>query len=197
MKPSFGARCYLNPMPVTLVGAHVAGEPNFITVSNIGLTHPFGVSVSMASVHYTTAGIEENGTFSVNIPSVEMIREADYCGMVSGENTNKSGLFNVFHGKLKTAPMIMECPINMECEVMETVEFPGHRLFVGKVLESYCDERYLTDGSIDFSKVQPFFFSVNDRQYWKLGEPAGKGWQIGKDIKSRFGGSSNENAEVW
>ena len=65
--------------------------------------------------------MEENGVFSINLPSVEMVEATDYCGVVSGHKVDKSGLFKVFYGKLETAPMIEECRLNMECKLVQKV----------------------------------------------------------------------------
>ncbi len=138
----------------------------------------------MGKGKYTNAGIKENGTFSVNIPSVGMVKETDYCGLVSGKRVDKAELFENFYGKLGTAPMIRECPINMECRLIQTVDFPRHDIFVGEIVETYCDEQCLTDGVVDLSKVRPILFAMNDRGYWKLGERFAQAWSIGKELKS-------------
>lgn len=185
MKVKLGANNCLYPMPTTLVGANVNGKPNYITIAHVGIMDPGSISLGMAKIHYTNAGIKENGTFSVNIPSVEMVKETDYCGLVSGKNVDKSQLFESFYGELETAPMIKVCPINMECRLIQTVDFPKHDIFVAEIVETYCDERYMTDGTVDLSKVRPILFVMNDRSYWKLGERFAKAWNIGKELKSR------------
>ena len=140
MKRKLGAKNCLYPMPTTLVGAMVEGKPTFITIAHVGIMDPGSVSLGMNKMHYTNAGIKESGTFSVNIPTVEMVKETDYCGLVSGKNVDKAALFEVFYGNLKTAPMIEECPINMECRLVQTVDFPRHDIFIGEIVEAYCQE---------------------------------------------------------
>ena len=95
--------------------------------------------------------------------------------------------------RLETAPIIKKCPINMECRLIQTVDFPRHDVFVGEIVETYCDEQYLTEDVVDFSKVQPILFIMNDRSYWKLGERFADAWSIGKDFKeSKMVGKVNE-----
>lgn len=183
MKISLGAKNCLYPMPTTLVGAHVNGKPNFITIAHVGIMDLGSISLGMSKQHHTNAGIKENGAFSVNIPSVEMVKETDYCGIASGKNVDKTGLFDIFYGSLETAPMIRQCPINMECRLIKTVDFPKHDVFVGEVIQTHCDDRVLTEGVVDFSKVQPILFVMNDRSYWKLGPQFAKAWSIGKELK--------------
>lgn len=180
MKVSLGARNCLYPMPTTLVGANVNGKPAFITMAHVGILDYTTISLGMNKAHYTNAGIRENGTFSVNIPSQDMVRVTDYCGLVTGRKVDKGALFTVFYGSLGTAPMIKECSVNMECRLLQTVDRPNHDVFIGEIVESHCDENVLTDGVLDFSKVQPVLFVMNDKSYWRLGERLARAWSVGK-----------------
>ena len=182
MKVDIGAKNCLYPLPTTLVGALVDGKPNYITIAHVGIIDHVSVSLGMGKIHYTNAGIKANGTFSINIPSMKMIKKTDYCGLFSGNKENKASLFKTFFGKLKTAPMIEECAINMECELVKTVDFPNHDVFVGKIVNTFCDEAVLSGGSVDFGKVEPILFVMNDRSYWSLGKRIAKAWDVGKDL---------------
>lgn len=182
MKIELGARNCLYPMPTTLVGATVEGRPNFITIAHVGIMDLGSVSLGMAKAHYTNAGIKESGTFSVNLPSVEMVKETDYCGLVSGKHVDKAELFSVFYGKLKTAPMITECPVSMECKLLKIVDFPKHDVFIGEIVATYAQEAVLTNGVVDYTKVQPLLFTMTDQSYWKLGERFAKAWSVGKEL---------------
>lgn len=183
MKKELGAKNCLYPMPVTLVGANVEGKPNYITIAHVGIMDFSHLCLSMGKIHYTNEGIKENGTFSVNIPSTSLVKEADYCGLVSGRKADKGALFTAFFGKLETAPMIMECPLNMECRLVNTVDMPKHDVFIGEIVESYCDEEYLVEGSVDFSRVDPIIFAMYDPFYFNLGERFAKAWSVGKELK--------------
>jgi flavin reductase (DIM6/NTAB) family NADH-FMN oxidoreductase RutF len=169
-------------MPTTLVGALVFGKPNYATVAHVGIMDLTSVSLGMNKAHYTNQGIRENKTFSINVPSVKLVRETDYCGLVSDKTEDKAGLFSTFFGVLGSAPMIDQCVINMECELVQTVDFPNHDVFVGRIVETYCDEKALKDGVVDFDRVQPILFVMNDRSYWRLGGRVGKAWEIGKEL---------------
>jgi len=184
MKVKIGAKNCLYPLPTALIGAIVNGKPNYITIAHLGIADPGSICLGMGKTHYTNIGIKENGTFSVNIPSVALVKETDYCGLVSGRKSDKSQMFECFYGKLETAPMIKECAVNMECKLTKTVDFPKHDLFIGEVVETYCDENCMTDGIVDFAKINPILFAMNDRSYWKLGERFARAWDIGKEIMS-------------
>jgi len=185
MKLKLGVKNCLYPMPTTLVGALVNGKPNYLAIAHVGIMDLTSVSLGMDKSHYSNQGIKENKTFSVNIPSARMVKETDYCGLVSGKNEDKAALFKTFYGPLETAPMIEQCAINMECELGKTVDFPNHDIFIGRIAETYCDETVLTDGNVDFGKVQPILFVMNDRSYWKVGSKIGKAWNIGKEIAKK------------
>jgi flavin reductase (DIM6/NTAB) family NADH-FMN oxidoreductase RutF len=183
MKVEFGAKNCLYPLPTVLVGALVNGKPNYITIAHVGIMDLESVSLGMNKRHYTNAGIKAAKTFSVNIPSASMVKETDYCGLTSGKDTNKADMFKTFYGKLKTAPMIEECSINMECELVKNIDFPNHDVFVGKIVNTFCDENVLTDGEVDVEKVQPLLFVMNNQSYYGIGEKIAKAWNIGKDLK--------------
>ena len=183
MRIKLGPKNCLYPLPTTLIGANVNGKRNFIAIAHVGIMDLGSVSLGMAKVHYTNKGIKENKTFSVNIPSENMVEKTDYCGLVSGREVNKGELFKTFYGKLKTAPMIEECPINMECELIKTVDFPNHDIFIGRIVETYCDDIVLENEVVDFSKVKPILFVMNDRSYWKLGGKLARAWNVGKKFK--------------
>jgi len=106
MKVEIGAKNCLYPLPTTLIGTLVNDKPNFITIAHVGIMDLGSISLGIGKSHYTNSGIKANGTFSVNIPSVKLVIETDYCGLVSGKTKDKTNLFKTFYGKLKTAPMI-------------------------------------------------------------------------------------------
>ncbi len=82
------------------------GKPNYATVGFVNGVNvkPAIICVSLNKRHHTPKGITENGTFSVNIPSAVHREEVDYCGLVSGNETDKSMVFSSFYGELGTAP---------------------------------------------------------------------------------------------
>ncbi len=183
MKKELGAKNCLYPLPMTLVGALVDGKPNYIAIAHVGILDPGSVSLGMNRTHYTNAGIRQNKTFSVNIPNEDLVVKTDYCGLVSGKNQDKSALFKTFFGKLRTAPMIEECPVNMECRLLKTLDFPRHDIFMGEVVNAYCDESVLTDGVLDFDKMRPLLFTMGDAGYWSMGKRLESAWSVGKNLK--------------
>jgi flavin reductase (DIM6/NTAB) family NADH-FMN oxidoreductase RutF len=78
--------------------------------------------------------------------------------------------------------MIEQCSINMECELVKTVDFPNHDVFIGKIINTFCDETVLIDGEVDIVKVQPILFVMNNQSYYGIGEKIAKAWSIGKEL---------------
>lgn len=189
-KKKLGARNLLLPYMPVLVGTKVGDKPNYITIALVGVLCYDAISVSVGHKQYSNRGIKENGTFSINQPTADMVKELDYCGLYSGRKVDKSALFENFYGKLESAPMIKECPVNIECRVVQTLERPVHTVFIGEVVEVYFDEDCLTEGVPDVSKIDPILYGpVKGRTghsgcYWKLGEYLARAWEVGKDLKT-------------
>jgi len=180
------SRPYLMLKPIVVIGAVVDGKPNFMTIADIIATgrRILRFGISSRKPHYTNKGIIENETFSVNIPSQKMIVKTDYCGIVSGQEIDKSGVFDVFYGEeLKTAPMIEEAPITHACKLVKTIDFGDtHYLFIGEVVETYINEDCLADERPDIKKVKPITFF---QDYWIVGEKFAEAYKIGKEFKKK------------
>ncbi len=185
MKTTIGPKNCLYPMPVAIVGANVGGKANYLTIAHVGILDFGTVSLSLGKVHYTNPGIKENETFSINIPSSDMVEVVDYCGLVSGQEVDKAELFTTFYGNLETAPMIEECPISMECRLMQTLDRPRHDVFIGEIIQTYCDPKCFTEGVLDYEKVDPLLFIMFDTSYWKLGGRFARAWRIGRNFQKR------------
>jgi flavin reductase (DIM6/NTAB) family NADH-FMN oxidoreductase RutF len=110
---------------------------------------------------------------------VDMVAVTDYCGIVSGGKTDKSKLFEVFYGELKSAPMISECPLTIECKLVQTVDLPTNTLFIGEIRNIYSEERYLENGKPDVRKIRPFLLTMPDNRFWSVGGQVGNAWKDG------------------
>jgi flavin reductase (DIM6/NTAB) family NADH-FMN oxidoreductase RutF len=186
-KINIGSNPFLLPMPMVIVGTCIVERPNFMAV---GWASRVNVKPAIMSVaigrHATAEAIVETGEYSINIPSVDLIRQADLVGMFSGAEFDKSGLFEVFYGSLAKAPMIRECPVTIECRVIQTVALPMDRLFIGEVRGVWSEDRYLSGGIPDIEKVRPFCLTMPDNRYWSLGPAVGSAWHDGLALKDRL-----------
>ncbi|MHA2406705.1 MAG: flavin reductase family protein, partial [Candidatus Hermodarchaeia archaeon] len=160
-----------SPLPIALVGALVNDVPNYLV---IGYICPFDFGrylfFSLYKKRYTRIGIHEQRTFSVNVPSEKLIKEVTICGSKSGRDIDKSALFDTFYGELKTSPMIQQCPISIECEVAEILDYEQNDGIVGRVVKSYVNSECLTNGKLDMQKVHPILWATGgDFNYYQLG----------------------------
>jgi len=186
-KKKLGAQPMLWPHPTVLVGSHVDGKPDFAAVAWTGVaaSNPPAITIALQHHRYSLKGIYQNNTFSINIPSREQVKETDYCGLVSGTDTDKvkDCNFKVFYGNLDTAPLIEQCPINLELEVVHILNMGSHALVVGKVVETHISEDCLTGDRPDMIKIKPFAFGPF--KYHAIGEAFADAFSIGKEIKSK------------
>lgn len=184
-------RNFFIPMPVVLVGTQVNGKANFMAVGWCSRANgnPPMILCGIANAHHTPGGIAETETFSVNVPSSALVEKTDYCGLVSGSTVDKSGIFDVFYGTLETAPMIRECPVNLECRLVEAVALPTHTVFIGEIVGAYADGSVIRDGKPDYAAIDPLLLTMPDNRYWRLGEQAGDAWSAGKSLMRQVPGT--------
>jgi flavin reductase (DIM6/NTAB) family NADH-FMN oxidoreductase RutF len=176
-------------MPVCLLGANVAGKANFEAIAWFTFleSQPLMIGVTSDKTHHTNKGIRENNCFSVNIPSVDLVEAVDFCGLFSGSKIDKSKMFRTFYGELGSAPMVVECPVCMECRLVRRVEFVRNEFLVGEVVTVYVEESCLTNGKKgDIRKIDPLLYEGGvPACYWKLDGQVARAFEVGKNYKPR------------
>lgn len=186
MKKEIGAVVGLYPTPVTIVGTVIEGKVNWINIAHVGIVALDRIMISMHKSHFSNQGIKKNKTVSVNLVSEAMLAKADYVGIVSGKSSDKSEVFEYFHGKLDNAPLISASPLSMQCEVVDNYETEQHDHFILKVVNTYANEEVLDEnGKIDYEKVNPILFEMPTRSYFTIGKRTAKCWNIGKSVEKK------------
>lgn len=184
-KTAIDENAFTYPMSVVIVGTMVNKRPNFMAVgwvTRVNYSPPM-IAISSRKTHFTNGGIHASGAFSVNIPSIDLIEKVDYCGILSGRKVDKSTLFKVIIGRLTETPMIDDCPLCMECKLVNVLDLPTHEVFIGEIVGAYANTECCSDGKPDIKKIRPFTLTMPDNQYWEVGWNAGKAWSIGKNLK--------------
>jgi len=185
-KVKLETRNFTYPMPVMLVGTIADDRVNFMPVawmSRASYTPPM-LTVAINKRRFTPQGIQTTKTFSVNIPSVDLLVKTDYCGLVSGRKVDKSKVFEVFFGELKTAPMIKDCTLCLECKLFDVYkQLPVDYVFFGEITNIYGEEKYLTEGKPDIKKMNPIILAMPDEKYWTVGEHVGNAFKDGLVLK--------------
>lgn len=149
----------MSPVPVVLVGCHHEElGSNLITIAwcGVGCSEPEIINISIRPERHSYRMIEESGCFTVNIPSAEMADVVDYCGVVSGRDVDKfekSELTPVMGSKIR-APIVEECPLSLECELLEIKPLGAHHLFFGKVLVKHARPELISNGRLDLEGLE-------------------------------------------
>ncbi len=180
-KVAIDSNAFPFPMPMVLVGADVEGRPNYMAaawVSRVKYKPPY-MGVALGKTHYTSRGIHRHGEFGVSIPGRRLAAAVDYAGIASGKKVDKSALFETFRGKHLHAPMAAECPVTMECRLVQTIDLGDDEFLIGEIVHAYADKGCLTGGKPDVRKIDPFTLTMPDNRYWSVGKCVGKAWGIG------------------
>lgn len=175
------------PMPVVLVGTATDDVANFMAVGWATRANykPPMLAVGINALSHTHAAILATGVFSVCLPPASLVAETDYCGLVSGKRTDKSGVFPTFKGPALGVPCIETCPVNLECKLTQAVHLPSNTLFIADIVSALCEEGLQRDGVVDVPGLDPLLLTMPDNRYWRLGQETGKAWGEGKRLKKK------------
>lgn len=177
----------LYPTPVTILGLQNEERVNWINIAHVGIIEHDIMILSLNKAHYSNEIIKKNKTLSINLVNKDMMVKADYVGMVSGIQADKSKVFEYTHGKLKGAPLIKESPLSMECEVLQVWDTGSNENFIVRAVNTYVDETCLNEkGKVDYEKIQPLLFEMHNRQYLSIGKAIGKCWNEGKKFFTNY-----------
>ena len=149
----------LQPVPRTLVSCRDAqGKNNALVVgfaANVSLNPPM-IMIGVVPSRYSHHMIKETRCFVVNLPSKDQKAAYDYLGSHSGEHEDKLAKLNMKleEGKAVNAPLLGDCPVSIECSVVESTKPGTHELFIGLVEAVHCDEQYLdAQGNIQWDRI--------------------------------------------
>jgi flavin reductase (DIM6/NTAB) family NADH-FMN oxidoreductase RutF len=139
------------------------------------------VGISVRKATYSHGLIAESREFVINFPTPALMRETELCGSMSGRTTDKFAATGLTALPASTVrpPLIAECPVNLECRVLDIQETGDHDLFLGEVLLAHADEELLdAEGRVLPERLDPLIFMFN------FGYP-GEYWSIGKRVGAR------------
>ena len=180
MKKNIGNVLALYPTPLVVVGTMVDGKPNWTLVGHLGIIGHDLVMVSMASNHYSNAGIRKMNTLSINIVDEALLPKADNVGCVSGSNVENSEVFDYSIGE-GGAPILTDAPVSMACTVEDVYETRGFESFICKIAATYADDSALNeDGKLNYHALKPVLFEMPTYEYLKTGEVLGKCMHLNK-----------------
>ena len=177
-KKQFPGATSLFPVPAVMVSCGADNfSPNIITIAWVGSVNsaPPMVSVSIRASRHSYGLVKATKEFVVNLPCAQQVEALDYCGVMSGATVDKFADMNLtpVMGTQKHAPLIKECPVNLECQVVQEIDLGSHTMFIGEVKQVHISEELLNEqGRVDHKKLNPIVYC--GPHYYNLGELAGQ-----------------------
>lgn len=168
----------LAPSPVVLIGSGDGRRYpwNLITVAWTGTlcSDPPIVGIGVRKSRFSYRAIKELRCFTVNLPTAEMAESVDFCGVVSGADTDKFAArkFTAVKASKIVAPLVNECPLSLECTVKQVVPLGSHDLFLGEVIAVQVTSDLIdAKGKLDLEKANLLAYAHG--HYYSLGQELG------------------------
>ena len=175
------------PMPVLMIATY--NEDGSIDVMNAAwgtMLSRDQVILNLTETHKTVKNIKKRKAFTVSIADSKHVVEADYFGVVSGNNTpNKfenSGL-TATKSENVDAPIINEFPICLECEFIEYQDDEYGCGVIGKVVNVTADESVMNGENVDIELVNAIAFDPYTHGYYKVTQRVGEAFKDGLQLK--------------
>jgi flavin reductase (DIM6/NTAB) family NADH-FMN oxidoreductase RutF len=185
MKKNLGASTLVFPAPVFIVGTYNEdGTPNAMNAAWGGpcASNPPAVSVSIRKERKTYENILNKKAFTIGMADEAHMAEADYFGLVSGNNVKKFENVNMTVVKAENvdAPYIAEFPVSLECRVLQMSEIGEHVHIIGEIVNVIADEAVLdAKGHIDIEKAKFIAYDAAANNYVEASHVTGKAFSAG------------------
>lgn len=179
----------LYPLPAVMVSAgDKEGNKNILTVAWTGTicTNPAMVYISVRPERHSYQMIRDTGEFVINLTTEKLAKVTDYCGVRSGRDVDKWKDTGLTPGKpesLKYAPIIEECPVNIECRVTEIKELGSHHMFLAEVKAVQVDDAYMNKAD-KFELNKTGLLAYSHGEYLGLGKSLGT---FGYSVRKKAG----------
>lgn len=188
MKKNLGAKPYIFPQPVLLVGSYAEdGTPDIMNVAYGGIVNSNRLQINIGVRHKSSENIKAKQAFTVGIADTKNVVAADYVGIVSGndvpDKVEKSG-FHVVKSEFVDAPIIEELPITMECKVEEIKQYDQTLRIVAEIVNVCVDEDVLIgEEQIDTEKLQAISYDPANHSYLEVAKKVGEAFSDGKKLQ--------------
>ena len=179
----------LSPVPPTMVSCGQGENANIITVAWTGIlcTKPPVTYISVRPERHSYGLIEESGEFVINLVPSSLAAVCDTCGVKSGRDVNKFELAGLHKAEAQavSAPLIDECPVNIECRVRDKLSLGSHDVFIADILAVDVDTALIDqNGKIRMWKADLLAYAHGS--YYTLGRHLGDfGFSVRKKKKKK------------
>ncbi len=179
----------LAPVPPVLVTCGTLEKPNILTVAWTGIlsTIPARTYISVRPERFSHALLCETGEFVLNLPTAELVRAVDFCGVKSGADTDKFAQMGLSTAPASAvgAPLLVQSPVNLECRIFETREMGSHTVFFADIVAVNAAKALLdASGRLDLERAGLLAYAHG--AYFSLGEKLGTfGYSVRKKPAKR------------
>lgn len=184
MRKDFGAKTWMYPLPVLIVGTYDKdGKADAMNAAWGGIYDANKVVLCLSADHKTTKNIKEKDAFTVSFADEKNVIACDYVGIVSAnkepDKMKKAG-FTTTKSAYVDAPIINELPMALECRL---VKFNEDGNVIGEIVNVSADESVLDEnGMVDPSKLRPITFDPVNNGYLVLGQRVGSAFSDGAKL---------------
>ena len=175
------------PMPVLLISTF--NEDGTVDVMNAAWGTMLDrdlVLLNLSSEHKTVKNIKARKGLVVHLADAKHVTEADYVGIVSGNNTkNKFENTKLTYTKsdVVDAPIINEFPIAFECKFVGFNDENEEYGVIAKVLRTSVEEANLKDGKVDIDSLEIIAYDPYTFGYYKVGGRVANAFNVGMKLK--------------
>ncbi|MCD8382961.1 MAG: flavin reductase family protein [Clostridiales bacterium] len=187
MTKNLGTHPYLFPMPTYMIGTY--NEDDSVDVMMMawgGICAEDMVALNLEAEHKTATNIEARKAFTLSVPGTDTLKESDFLGIATANKMADKFARTGLHAKKSdhvNAPVILEYPVTLECEVVEMQNQPYGLRVLGKIVNVIADEKVLDEkGKINVSKIHAFVFDQMRNGYYAIGEKVGQAWNSGAEL---------------
>ncbi len=185
MSKNLGAKPYLFPQPVLIIGTYDEnGNANAMNAAWGGIVGMKEIMIDL-SQHKTTDNLKNNPYFTVAMGTVEQMTACDYVGITSAakepNKLEKAG-WTTRKSENVNAPIINELPLTLECKLVEVI---GGSKYLGEIVNVVADESILGEnGDVSLEKFHPITYDTSSGHgYYALGERVGNAFKDGAALK--------------
>lgn len=154
----------VHPSPVAMISCGDMENSNIATIAWTGIinSEPMIIYVSVRPSRFSNEIISKTKEFVLNLPDEKLVKIVDFCGTKSGKDIDKFEKCKLTKRQSSKidAPYIEECPINLECKVIDIQKYASHDMFVAEVVATHCNEEILDENTnVDFTKANLITFA--------------------------------------
>ena len=186
MKQIWKPTTLLGPIPPVMVTCGSMEKPNVLTAAWTGIinTRPAMCYISLRPERYSSPIIKETGYFCINLPTEELVRSVDFCGVRSGRNTDKFAVCKLSAQESPNGvPMLAQSPVSLECKVKQILPLGSHEMYLAEIVSVHVEERLVDEtGKLHLEKAKLVAYAHGS--YYALGKSLGTfGFSVRKKKK--------------